>query len=192
MAHGIIGASNKPAVRGNMTPPRGAIPTGELYQGRTVYKELRRRFKRQLARDPDGEILYHTGPNGEKKRPMWELAEDTPEWIEYVIDDLGNGMTYRNTGFRPTQHELDAVRVSEVRNTNLDRLALALEQANLSVEDIVAVVKGLTETKQPEEETITDPDAIAERVRQDEIKAQQRERAASARAAKQKLEDGAP
>lgn len=183
---GVIGAQTEKAVRGNMTPPRGSQPVGSYFDGRTIWRLARKTFKRAVKRDEDGNIFYHLNADGTRRAPQYENVPGEPRVFDFVIDDMGNGMTYINENFAPAAGELEKKQLEAARASNMDRLSLALESANLSIEDIVAVVQGLKATPPaPKEEFVElSAEELAELKARQEAAAAQAEADAKAEAAK--------
>jgi hypothetical protein len=108
-------------IQHNMTPPEGAVPTGEMYGGRIVYARTVSVPTKVLLRDPDtGDVQYHyhekTGQRIKAKTDLeWADREE-----EFVLMPLGNGNTEIVRDFRPhPETEARKKAVAAISNENL-------------------------------------------------------------------------
>lgn len=159
--------SAPPIVRGNVTPPPGARYTGELHLGfQPVYAQKKRDWVRVPARDVDGNLLYHLNGDGTRRAPKWELVEGEEYEVEFVIDDLGNGITTKNFYFRADPaHEAKTAKENR-RKEQFEKLLDAIDTSGIDVHDLVAVVQSVTSAKPNEPEALSpvpppaEPDAV--------------------------------
>lgn len=140
----VVAKKNPPKiVRGNLAPPEGAQLTGELHFGQPVYYEMVPTFERVLVRDPDGKPVWMM--RGDVKiKPEYELVQTGEERRDFVIEDLGNGMTFRNYDFRPDADEQRraeerAANTPEALRRELDAMKRAFAALGVRPEDLAAI-----------------------------------------------------
>ena len=111
------GMKKMPRIRGNKDPNPNWSLTGEIVQGQPVYYyDLPNYVVRDLI-GPDGKEVWEY--NEKTNRPIRKIRErvidpDEPTIRkEFIIVDLGNGITQKNFYFRPDPEEVQRVEAQE-------------------------------------------------------------------------------
>lgn len=132
-------------VRGNTSKPSDAEFTGRYHRDQPIYVEKVPVFRLVPLKDETGEVVYKHWNNGRKRVEM--VPEVTGyEEREYVIEDLGNGMTPKNYAFQPTAQEVQRKKAAdELTPEALLRFKRQVESVfkklNLSPEDVAQLAR---------------------------------------------------
>lgn len=141
------------AINHDMTAPEGAVPTGEMFNGRQVYRmEVEVVGKLVQRRDPiSGEPMWHL-KDGQKTRPMTEREPSRYEEREFVLEPVGNGNTQINYDFRPSAQEMASRAARAAFSPEAVHARLEAQQAETEAVKSVLADLGVT------------PEMIAERM----------------------------
>lgn len=128
-------------IRPNLTKPRDAEFTGRYHGADPIYHEKRPVFSMVTKRDDAGEIIYKLNRDGSRRCPLRVQEVERYEEREFVIVDLGNGMTTRNYDFRPDPEESARATAAEAAQPEkvlfeLEVMRRALAKAGIDSEDL--------------------------------------------------------
>lgn len=116
--------------------PEAAKKTG-LYNEKVVYTERIPKYKREVARDADGKILWHTKGDLKVKEKL-RLVPAGYEEREYVEDKLRNNVTQKLYGFREDPEIVAAKQAEEAAQKDLQDAAVLARKHGTSLTELFA------------------------------------------------------
>lgn len=128
-------------IRGNTSKPKDAEFTGRYHGNQQIYAEKVAIIEQQVVKDAAGEVVYKHWNNG-RKRPEMEPVVVGYETREFVIDDLGNGMTPKNYAFAPDPAEIAREQAREKASPErmvafMERLEKGLNKLGVNLDEVL-------------------------------------------------------
>lgn len=132
-------------VRGNTTKPREAEFAGRYHGDHPVYVEKEPILKHVPLLDEMGEPVRKYWNNGRSRIETVPEVQGYEE-REYIIVDLGNGMTKKNYHFHPSEADLVQAKAQEEATPAkmiafMEKVDRVFEKLGLSAEDVEELAK---------------------------------------------------
>lgn len=139
-------------IRGNAAPPKGAEATGEVVNGKPVYR-MRERVKigvkpmTSVAGQPIYKSTQPGLPPQQRLSPVFETRT-----YEFVLEDVGSGMVKKNRHFRESPEVLAAQAAKKRREDALERwqeALVSLDERGIDPAQLVRAIENETTTPAP-------------------------------------------
>lgn len=145
-------------VRGNENPDPSWDMTGEIVStsqgGKPVYVERVKNVRKVVKLDNAGNEIWMKTPAGQPVKPVTELVQDPEKPFvsqEFILWDLGNGITTKNYHFRPDPNEKKnrPATTVDVESLLAEIASMRNELAKVSANDTAITFDGAVEDSDP-------------------------------------------